>query len=339
MSFKIYDCSNSPERPEHRGGGGPITNDIMRYLKENCEDYAIEFTDKLSDASIVITNDVFTDEAVESGLCLVKRMCGPFWHSNFIHRNDKLNRAARQADKVIFITEYSKEQYIYLYGMNLKKYSVINHWVDPNVFFDNGSVKMKNFTLAASATNWNRKEKRLSEIIKFAKMYPSVDIMLIGTNEVDLPANIRSIGYINDPRDMCGILNLCHGFINLSYRDAATKTIPQAINCNLPVLYANSGGVIEMVGDYGTDIKDDVSLNIMDHIPELSAEEIAKGYEQFREDFDDIKELLSAFDKKHEFRVMLDRYFSEIVDTIPSNNKFKFDGETYLNKIEYMDKQ
>ena len=36
---KIFDCSNSKSRPQHRGGGGPIQNDIMRYLHENDEDY------------------------------------------------------------------------------------------------------------------------------------------------------------------------------------------------------------------------------------------------------------------------------------------------------------
>jgi glycosyltransferase involved in cell wall biosynthesis len=319
--IKIYDCSNSPDRPPHRGGGGPVTNDVMRILHECAEDYAVEFTDDLAKASVVITNDVFPKKVLETGLPLVKRMCSPFWHKDFLSRNEKLNEAARQADKVIFISDYSKEQYFHLYGFDIKNYAVSLNWITPKVFKNFDSLKEDRFTLVAIATNWNRKEKRLCDIIKLAKMYPDIQITLIGTADMEVPDNINKIGYLEDYSMIVDYLNFAHGFVNFSYRDAAPKVVAQAISCGLPVLFANSGGTIELVQEFGTDIKDDISLDVLDYVPELKEEDIAKGYKQFRKDFDDMQSLLRSFDSKLTFRKMVDGYFSSIIETIPQSKE------------------
>jgi hypothetical protein len=169
--------------------------------------------------------------------------------------------------------------------------------------------------LAACATDWSRKEKRLDEIISFAKMYPEVSILLIGDiNEQPLPDNIVPVYYVKEPSGIAAMLNLSDGFINLSYRDPATKTIPQSISCGLPVLYANSGGVGELAGEYGIPIKDDTSLGVLDHVPALDADNIAEGYSIFRKEFVNIKDKLVGFDSELAFRKMLDGYFSVIID-------------------------
>ena len=105
--YKIFDCSNSAERPPHRGGGGPIMNDILCYLHQNAAEYNYEFIDSASNADVIITNDVFPAEVIGLGKPLVKRMCGPFWQKEHSKRNERLNVAARIADTVIFISEYS----------------------------------------------------------------------------------------------------------------------------------------------------------------------------------------------------------------------------------------
>lgn len=312
--FKIYDCSNSVERPKHRGGGGPITNDIIRYLKENAKDYYIKFIDNPNKADVIITNDVFPKDIIKLGKPLVKRMCSPFWHKDYQYRNESLNESARIANKVIFISDYSRDQYIYFNGLDIKNHCVVRNWVDPHIFYDANSLKYDKFTFACCATNWNRKEKRLSEIIKFAEIVPNVNIMLIGTCESNVPVNVKKMGYIEEPLELSSLLNLSHGFLNLSYRDAATKTIPQAICCGLPVLFSNSGGVAELVGDYGVEIKDDLSLDILDYIPELSEDEIKKSYLKYVDEFKDIKDMIEECDIKLVFRKMLDGYFEAIVD-------------------------
>jgi len=120
MTVNILDCSNSIERPAHRGGGGPIENDIIRYLWENAADYNCKFVAAPSQADVILTNDIFPSDLIGRGIPMVKRMCGPFWQRHLSSRNDVLNRAAQLADKVIFISQYSQRQYIHCFGDNLK---------------------------------------------------------------------------------------------------------------------------------------------------------------------------------------------------------------------------
>ena len=54
---KIYDCSNSVHRPHHRGGGGPVNNDVMRYLMENADAYGCQYVQSPNLADVIVTND------------------------------------------------------------------------------------------------------------------------------------------------------------------------------------------------------------------------------------------------------------------------------------------
>jgi glycosyltransferase involved in cell wall biosynthesis len=309
---RIYDCSNSAERPSHRGGGGPVMNDVMRYLHEYAEDYYFKFTDSPQEAQVIITNDVFPAAIAELWKPMVKRMCGPFWNIANSDRNIPLNNAARLADEVIFISEYSKKQYFNDNEYNLKSHRVVTHWVDPNVFVPNNTADNKQFTFAACATNWNRPEKRLNDLIRFAQAVPDVQFVIVGTVEQELPANFLKIGYLDKPQDVAYILNSVNAFINLSYRDAATKTVPQAISCGLPVLYADSGGVGELVNGFGIAIEDSKCIGYETEVPSLDLNNVIANFALLKYREKDIKQQLQSFDRKLAFRKMLDGYFGTI---------------------------
>jgi glycosyltransferase involved in cell wall biosynthesis len=317
---RIYDCSNSTERPSHRGGGGPVMNDIMRYLHERAGDYYFKFVDSAEDASVIITNDVFPESVLNLGKPLIKMMCAPFWQKDMQYRNEVLNKAATQADLVIFITEYSRQQYFYHGGLPLKNHCVVRNWVDPSIFMPCDVLPEEHeFSMTACATNWNRKEERLSDFIKFAEANSNILFTLIGTLEQKLPSNMISLGYLSNPKDIAYIINSSDGFINLSYRDAATNTVPQAISCGLPVIFANSGGVAEMVKnpydgpDFGIPIPDHQSLEIENEVPSLNLEDMQVAFETYRNNFKLIKSfLIKSFDSKLAFRKMLDGYFGNI---------------------------
>jgi glycosyltransferase involved in cell wall biosynthesis len=317
--IKIFDCSNSIERPPHRNGGGPIVNDVMRYLQENCKHYGFEFVATAQLADVIITNDVFPREVLELKKPLVKRMDGVFWHKHFVERNHPLNMAAQQADTVIFITNYSRDSFFKCYNYPLKNYNVVRHWVDPKVFYRVGTSLNKKFTFCASATDWNREEKRYLSIIKFADMFKNdIHLNLIGkTHPIYLtPSNVTKYGYTSDPKEMAKIFNRSDGFINLSYRDAATKTAPQAISCGLPVLYAQSGGVSEMVGEYGIPINEIENFDFIDYIPKLTEYQLEKGFKDYMCKFNAIRESLKSFNPNDKFEDMLKGYFDEIKKVI-----------------------
>ena len=326
MTTHIHDCSNSSERPAHRGGGGPITNDIMRYLHEHASEYECDFVEKEDDADVIITNDVFTRQALCIGTPLVKRMCAPFWRTSLEARNEPLNKAAIQADKVIFITEYSKQQYLSTVGYNLHDMCVVKHWADPKEYglaLDIGLglqdiltdwVHNSNtFTLAACATDWSRDEKRLADLIGFAEAFPKdTRLIVIGKCDKELPKTCVKTGYLSNPRDVAAELNKADGFINLSYRDAATKVCAQAINCGLPVLFADSGGVSEMVGDCGVAINDKRCLTPEDSVPPLNYFDTVSAWAHYLDTFYQLKKRVKAFDKQKAFKDMLDGYFGVI---------------------------
>jgi glycosyltransferase involved in cell wall biosynthesis len=313
--IKIFDCSNSSERPPHRNGGGPLVNDVMRYLHENCEYYGFTFVNDPHIADVIITNDVFPKYILDLKKPLVKRMDGVFWHKDFVQRNHPLNRAAQQADNVIFITNYSRDSFFNTYNQPLKDYCVVRHWVDPKVFRRFEYPLNKKLVLCASATDWDREEKRYLSIIKLASMFKDQFLLnLIGKNSyfIRTSSNVTKYGYISDPKEMANIFNSSDGFVNLSYRDAATKTVPQAISCGLPILYAQSGGVHEMVGNYGVPIPEIENFDFIEYVPHLTEYQLEQGFKNYLSKFDDIRKSLKTFDPNDKFDEMLDGYFNAI---------------------------
>jgi glycosyltransferase involved in cell wall biosynthesis len=291
----------------------------MRYLQENCSSYNCEFVGAIEDADVAITNDVFPKNVLEAGKPLVKRMDGVFWHSVLMGRNRPLNEAAHQADNVIFITDYSRDSYFNLYGDPLNAHCVVRHWVDPKIFNRTQPALNKKLVLAASATDWDRVEKRFECHIRFASMLrDNVHILLIGkTNPFVLtPPNMTKVGYLEKPEDMAAVMHKADGFLNLTYRDAATKTVPQAISCGLPVLYANSGGVSEMVYGCGVGIPELNDFSVSDFVPKLTDIQLDNGYSRLMQDWHKLTKQVDALDPSAKFKEMLDGYFSAITSVI-----------------------
>lgn len=309
--LKIHDCSNSSLRPQHRGNGGPKENDILRYLKEYAHNYFCEFT-TLKNCDVVITNDIFTPDVLESSKPKVKRMDGVFSHYELLKRNYEYNTAAQQADHVIFISKFSQDSYFALYGDPLKNYSIILNVADDSIFYPNEN-NFSSFTWVAQATDWSRPEKRFDTILEFIteilKLYPKDRVNLIGKHPViEKINNLNSFGYIDNSNEVAKILNSSHAMINLSYKDAAPKVVAQAVSCGLPVLYADSGGVHEMVTS-GVPISDSKNFGIDGNIPKLSMFELGIKANMLRNNYFRYKQNNS---KKHSFSEMLSKYFETI---------------------------
>jgi glycosyltransferase involved in cell wall biosynthesis len=328
--INIYDCSNSDERPQNRGNGGPVQNDVMRYLKENAHSYGCQFVDHghHSLIDLVITNDVFPEHILKiyNGPKL-KRMDGVFFQEKYKERNIPLNRAAQQADHVIFISEFSKQSYFDLYGDPLKSCSVALNQVDPSIFkclHSNPRDWGGKLNFATSANDWSRKEKRLHDILAFANVIDGI-LFIFGTmpKGVNLPDNVTTWGYKSDPKIMCELLSYADAFVNFSYKDAAPKTVLQALCCGLPVLYADSGGLRELVDPpYGVAIPD-AHRNKVDktYIPPLVSDPTpcAFRYDAFKHHYPEMKANVLKRNNKKLFKDMLDHYFFHIRRLVDDN--------------------
>jgi len=93
------------------------------------------------------------------------------------------------------------------------------------------------------------------------------------------------------------------GMICLSYRDAAPKTVAHGVQVGLPVFYVDSGGLPELVGDFGIAIEDSSNLDIEENVPDLSLDDMLRSYQIYVEKFDQFGSHLNRFDE------MLNGYF------------------------------
>lgn len=282
----VYDCSNSAERPPHRAASfGPKENDLMRGLKKHCAVFGYEFIDDPARADVIVTNDVYPKSVLSLDKPRVKRMDGVYWNVKDKDRNAPLNEAALQSTRIVFISSYSYMSYQMLYGYGLRDrfVSVVLNRVDDSVFFRLPEIRRKRFEWVASASNWNRPEKRFEDLMVFAReIIPDHTLHLIGNCDRDVPSNVTRYGHVTDERVMNEIINEGHGFVNLSYRDPAPKVVCQAVNCKLPVLYANSGGTRELVRrGAGVGIPDMESKEFESETPRLRVEDIRSAYKEY----------------------------------------------------------
>lgn len=305
--MKIFDCSNSSQIKKDKFYG-PKENDIIRYLKENAHLFGHLFVDDWKKADVILTNDIFPGKYDKYK---VKRMDGIFSLISNKNRNHDLNNAALEANNVIFISQFSKDSYFKLYNSNIKNHCVILNSVDPNHFHppDNINFSLKN--VISSASDWSRPEKRLKEIISIANNNPNINFIIIGTiNSNNLPKNIITKNYINNPIEIGHELRKADAMISLFYKDACPKTLIQGIYCGLPVLYSNSGGQPELVQS-GISISDDNVINFDNSIPNLNIEEVNYRFNELIVNFKKLKEQSLELTKNiyNEFQNMLENYF------------------------------
>jgi glycosyltransferase involved in cell wall biosynthesis len=285
----VYDCSLNDFAPKHRPSNlGPKENDIMFDLKKYQKELGIQFIDDFTKADRIITNTTYTPEILrrrKSDSKLIKRMDGVYWRTDLIERNASLNEAAHQSDSVIFISKFSQDSFHSLYNQTLKDEYVILNNVDEAVFTLDSVRRPTIKCWGTNATNWICDEKRPIDLLKFANLVSKYDefILVIGSSfNINHPAIINN-GYYTNYNLLNDAIHEVDAWINFSYRDAAPKTVVQAIKCGKPVLYANSGGLPELVGSFGLAINDYQPIEFSDKNHELDFDHVEKQYMIFRE--------------------------------------------------------
>jgi glycosyltransferase involved in cell wall biosynthesis len=320
---KFYDCSNSTESPPHHiENNGPKQNDIARGLDEYADVFGWQRTYSPVTADLFFTNDVYPKWVYELDKPRVKRMDGVYWDESLVERNIPLNEAAMKSNRVIFISQYSQDSYYNLYGSPLKNDKVILNCVDDTVYFPMAVEKPRDLkVLVASASNWSRLEKRFDDLMFFmSTVATEYQLHLIGECNHETPSNVICHGYINDEREVNRIMNMAKYMVNFSYRDPAPKVVCQAVNCRLPVFFANSGGTAELV-DSGVGVKDEAEFILEDTTPVLHAPDIETAWAKFAGS----KNMLTEDSKYTRFNYMnmLSDYFHTFGNALNHHRLFK----------------
>lgn len=287
--IKIFDASINKHAPKHRVNSlGPKENDMMFDLKRYSNELGIQFVDDFHLADRIITNTTYTPEIIEwsnsKNIPLIKRMDGVFWRNDLVERNIPLNLAAIQSDDVIFISEFSKNSFHTLYpDQKLNDEWVILNNVDETIFNMVTPLRENIRFWGTSATNWDRDEKRPIELLQFADICEKYGekLVIIGKSGI-LHEAVINVGYYEDYILLSETINKIDAWVNFSYMDAAPKTVLQAISCGRPVLYVNSGGLPELVGDFGVSIPDNQDICFDNHNAELDFEYVEARYHHFK---------------------------------------------------------
>lgn len=307
--LKVYDCSNSAKRPVHRGGGGPFENDVIRQLKLHASEHGVCFVSEYKDADLILTNDVYPDYILDTRTPRLKRMDGMFYRPGDNHRNSTYNLAATQSDHVIFISEYAKYSFDWMFELDIKS-SVSLNAANPDEFYDLNYKRDSELYIAA-CTDWNREEKRLRSILNITSLKSfKGKIILVGSIDREIKnSNIQCVGYL-EQHDFNTILNKASAFINLSYRDPAPKVVCQALAAGLPVFYSESGGAKESVVNCGLGIEDPELLKFESESPNLEVKD--QQWEYFINRISEYKKSLTKRDFKAEYNKMLKNYYQQM---------------------------
>ena len=312
---KYYDCSiNQVSNDLHtKSNLGPKENDIMRDLYKYSNLYGFERVFDYKDADVIITNTIYPEQILEwstqNNIPRIKRMDGIYYNENK-YKNDLLNKAANQSDYVIFISEYSKNMLYSLYGFLPENYTVILNNADDSIFYKNRNKINDNFIWTTSSTNWERKDKRLNDLIKLSEMMEDNDVInIIGSCDVDLPERFIKHNYIDNLEEVSKILNTSDVFLSLFFRDTGSKITCQAIKCELPVLFVNSGGLSEIVEENGLMINDYDKYDFLDNVPDLDMNDVYDKYKWIKKNINYIK---NNYKKRESYQETLLKYFEII---------------------------
>jgi glycosyltransferase involved in cell wall biosynthesis len=310
--IKIVDVSNSPEKASARGVGGPIENDIMRYLKKYASFFNATFVTNPLDADVIITNDIFPSTVIDLPTPKVKRMDGVYSRTELLHRNLPLNASGQAADHVIFISEFSRQSLLKIYPeIKLKSNSVVLNRADFDEFH---SVDFEEHYGVSIANDWSRPEKRLDAIIEIAKANPHEKIKLVGKPaNVVYPPNIENVGYISDYKSMNKIVGGASYFVYLGFNDPAPKSVCQAMNAELPMFLTNSGGNVELAGDCAHYVYDfETYPMVHETVPPLNFDNVVSEFNVFSKSLYDYSLKLDAFNRVAAFEEMLHGYFDTL---------------------------
>ena len=135
-------------------------------------------------------------------------------------------------------------------------------------------MSLSGATRIAFCSNSANLKKGFHEVVAVAKRNPDLVFFVAGNMpESELPENVVLLGYLSKI-ELSKMLRSCHFFIFFSENESCPNIVLEAMASGLPVIYKDSGGTVEIVGDAGIN----ASVETFRH----AFETIQKNYEEFK---------------------------------------------------------
>jgi glycosyltransferase involved in cell wall biosynthesis len=178
-------------------------------------------------------------------------------------RTEEMNRPLRKAvlaaDHVLYQSEFSKRSSDAFLGEPRGTWEILHNAVDVDHFTPareppSGAPVL---LLGGDQTQAYRLELALETLAVIRREHPGARLLVTGRVVVDPTSRIEALGLIGSveligrytQRDAPAIMRRAHVLLHTKVNDPCPSTVIEAMACGLPVVYARSGGTVELVGD------------------------------------------------------------------------------------------
>jgi len=209
--------------------------------------------------------------------------------------NDQYRRVYEQADHVFFQSRFAQMSAEHFLGKPRAAHEILYNAVDTN-FFAPGSRPHSISGPTLLTAGFHRMFYRLEVVVRavdvIRKEYPEVHLIIagkLGTGtgiwDVDGPiqALIEELGLtehvtflpVYSQAEAPNIYRLGDVLVHAQWNDVCPSVVIEAMSCGLPVVYSDSGGTPELVGDAGLGVSSPKVLN-WNELPVPSYQEFAE---------------------------------------------------------------
>ena len=165
----------------------------------------------------------------------------------------------RLTDHTIFQTDYCRTSLAEHSGVVPASWRVIKNAVDPQVFFPSADSPKRDGKLRLVAVSWSSNPRKGFATLAEVSCLPGVQLTFVGNWCPDIdPANVRVAGVLRS-EELAEVMRSSHALIHAAWNEPCSNVIVEAMACGLPVIYRDSGGNRELVGEYGVALTQDLA--------------------------------------------------------------------------------
>ena len=157
----------------------------------------------------------------------------------------------RLADHTIFQSHFCRTSFVEQSGRTPERWRVINNGVDPRIFFPASNRPKLDGMLRLVAASWSSNRRKGFSTLAELSQIPRVQVVFAGNwcPEVE-PAKVELAGSLRS-EELAELMRSSHAMVHAGWNEPCSNAIVEAMACGLPVIYRDSGGNAELVGDYG----------------------------------------------------------------------------------------
>ncbi len=250
-----------PIKYQSRGGMYSFIHNFTNYL----ESHSISYTGDINEQyDILFVNSFMVEYNLIKHvkrrlrqLKVVQRVDGSARdYGRFGDADERQARVNMLADLTIFQSSYGQYSTTQKFKVISQDGPIIYNPVDINLFSPEGrKLSFPHRVKACHVTFSANPKKGIREVYEAAQANPDIDFILCGRYQ-DLPQipNIHFLGHLGR-EELARVMRSCDLLVFFSKNECCPNVVLEALASGLPILYKDSGGTPELVGECGLPVE------------------------------------------------------------------------------------